>query len=130
MARADAGATGNGPDSGVPSSAAAALTPASARDVFMPDDRQHGEQARDGYRRHGGQQQAVPHHGVAATTGTRADTSAGSSNGTSPEVIACCMSNTSSCGVICGPVLAGIPAHAERRLPIPTTTSDTVLQST
>ncbi len=82
-------------------------------DVLVPDDRQHGEQARHGYRRHGGQQQAVAHHGVAATTGTRADTSAGSSNGTSPEVIACCMSNTSSCGVICGPVLPGCPAHAE-----------------
>ena len=58
--------------------------------VLVPADREDGEEAGHGHRRHGGQQQAMPvHHGVAAPTGTRVDTIAGSGNGMSPEVIAC-----------------------------------------
>ena len=94
----------------VPSNAAGAPAPVDGH-VIVPDDAGHGEQAGNGHRRHGGHQQAVAHHGLAATTGTRADSSAGSANGTSPEVTACCASNTSSCGVIFGPVLRRRPCR-------------------
>ena len=112
-ARADAGATGNGPDSGCrrapPSAAPVAAATCSCPTTPAMASRPGTVTVATAVISRPWRITASPPPPERARTA-----SAGSANGTSPEVIACCTSNTSSCGVICGPVLRAA-AHAERR---------------
>ena len=117
--------------------------------MLVPHNREDGKGAGDADRHHGADKQSeAVSHGLVASAEARADAPTnvrfdgfagaragvfdGPAKGMSPVVIACCMSKTSSCGVICGSLAPEDepPPMPNAAAPTPTTTSDIALHIT